>query len=455
MADIGALSTLGLGSNGALSYDIIDKLKAVDQDAIIKPLDKKIENSQNRELVFQDIVTMLNNMEASLFELAGPILYDARSVDVTGSDISATVLDGAAVQEVDIQVKQLAKTDIKQTKGFATTDTVVTNTDTDMTITINGVDTTFTVTAGTTLTELKDQINSAMGGQVNVTLLNTGAATDPYRLILKTTETGANQAMSFSFSNNNDFLDLTATSASLQDAQDAIINVDGVDITRSSNTISDAISGVTLTLNSVSTSTNHLSITQDNEGIADKVQAFVDQYNELTTKLSNVTKYDPETKETGVFQGDSTIEGIKRKLTTIVSEIAPNGKILANFGIEVDKDGVMSFNRSTFINALGTDTETIKATFAGDTTAPGIFADLKNYLADATKFGGTLSKYDQYLKDTIQSLEDQKTKALERINNKYTIMAKQFMAYDSIIAKMNASFNSLSMIINAQIYNKK
>jgi len=446
MADMGALSTLGLGS-GVLNYDIIDKLKAVDQDAIIAPLDKKIEDGQNKELVFQDIVNML-------FELAGPVLYGARSIDVTGSDVSATVLDGAAVQEVDVQVKQLAKADIKQTKGFASTDTVVTDTDTDMTITIDGVDTTFTVTAGTTLTELKDQISNAMGGQVNVSLLNTGDSTDPYRLILKTTETGANQAMSFSFSNSNDFLDLTAASASLQDAQDAIINVDGVDITRSSNTINDAISGVTLTLNSVSTSTNHLSITQDNEGIADKVQAFVDQYNELTTKLSNITKYDPETKETGVFQGDSTIEDIKRKLTTIISEIAPNGEILANFGIDVDKDGVMSFDRYKFINTLETDTEKIKATFAGDPTAPGIFADLKSYLEDATKFGGTLSKYDEYLKDNIKNLEDQKTKALDRIDSKYEIMAKQFMAYDAMIAKMNASFNTLSMMIDVQIAQK-
>ena len=447
---LGSLSYIGLGSGGALSYDIIDKLKEVDQKAIVDPIEKRIEQEQNKELVFQDIMSKLRTLQDSLFEIAGPKLYQARKIDVSGNDIEATVLDGAPVQNLDVVVKQMATSDIKQTKGFASEDTVVTSTDTDMTITIDGVDTTFTVTAGTTLKELKNQIATETKGTLNVTLLNTGSGSDPYRLILKTVETGAKQAMSFSFSGGNDFLGLTDASASLQDAQDAIVNIDGVDVTRSKNTISDAIPGVTLTLKQVSTDVNRISVTQDNETIADKVQTFVDQYNDIMTKLANVTKYDPDTKEAGVFQGDSTISALKRNLSTIVAEIAPNGKALNQFGIEVDRYGTMSFDRAKFITALENDPELIQNTFAGTTTEPGVLAHLKNYLDDATSYGGLLSKYNDFLKNNVSQLEEQKDKAIERLDAKYEIMAKQFMAYDAMIAKMNASFNTLATMIEAQ-----
>ena len=446
---LGSTSFIGLGSGGALSYDIIDKLREVDEKAIIAPLEKKIENGQNREQVFQDIMSKLRSLQDSLFDIAGPTLYKSRKIDVTGDDISATVLDGAPVQDLNVIVKQLATADIKQTKGFASEDAVVTDTDTDMTITIDGADTTFTVTAGTTLKELKNQILSEMDGKVNVTLLNTGSGTDPYRLILKSADTGTDQAMSFSFS-GNDFLDLTTAEATLQDAQDAIVNIDGIDVTRSHNTITDAIPGVTLTLNQVSTSTNRISVSQDNDAVADKVQAFVEQYNEIMTKLGNVTKYDPDTEETGVFQGDSTIGSLKRQISMIVMEIAPNGKALNEFGIDVDRYGEMSFDRTTFIDALQNDPDLIQETFAGTTDEPGVLAHLKNYLDDSTKYGGLLRKYDEYLKNNVSKLEEQKEKAIERLDNKYEIMAKQFMAYDAIIAKMNASFNTLATMIDAQ-----
>ncbi|WP_201352344.1 flagellar filament capping protein FliD [Hydrogenimonas urashimensis] len=447
---LGTTSFIGLGSGGALSYDIIDKLREVDEKAIIEPLDKKIESGQNKEQVFQDILSKLHDLQNTLFDIAGPTLYGSRKIDITGSDIEATVTDGAPVQDVNIMVKQLATADIKQTKGFASEDSVVTDTDTDMTISIDGEDTTFTVSAGTTLKELKAQIAGEMDGKLTVTLLNTGAGDTPYELILKTRETGSANAMAFSFGGGNDFLDLTSSNASLQDAQDAIVNIDGVDVTRSGNSITDAISGVTFTLNQVSTATNRISVTQDNDAVADKVQDFVDKYNEIMTNLKNVTKYDADSEEAGVFQGDSTVGALKRQISTIVMEIAPNGKALNEFGIDVDRYGKMSFDRSTFIDALQKDPDTIQETFAGTTDDAGVMAHLKNYLDDVTKYGGLLSKYDEFLKNGISELEERKEKAIERLDNKYEIMAKQFMAYDAMIAKMNASFNNLATMIEAQ-----
>ncbi len=456
MADFGALSSLGLGSSGALNYDIIDKLRQVDEDAQIKPIDSQIEDVKNRQVELDKITTMTASLKSTLFDLSDPVLFAKRTVDVSGSDVEVSVEDGTKAQDIDITVKNLAKADIKQTKGFVSDTSVVTNVDTDMTINMNGQAVTFTVTAGTTLKGLKDLINEKMGGSVEATILNTGG-TDPYRLILKSSETGAAQAMSFSFDDgdaattNDDFLDLTLPAASVQDARDALFTYNGIDIVRSSNTIDDLVVGMTLTLKNESTTPNRISIKQDNEGIADRVEEFVTQYNDLMSNLAEVTKYDAENKSAGIFQGESTIVSLKLNLSQMALGTAPNGKGLADYGIEVTRDGVMSFDRSKLISALESDTQTVSDTFAGDESNPGIFASLKTYLSDAaTNSDSLLSNLDTSLKEREKSLEDRRARTLASIDTKYEVMAKKFAAYDALIGKLNASFQSLQSMIDAQ-----
>ncbi|MCF6200747.1 MAG: flagellar filament capping protein FliD [Hydrogenimonas sp.] len=456
MADYGSLSTLGLGSSGALNYDIIDKLRQVDEDAQIKPLDSQLEDMQNKQTELAKITTMTASLKSSLFELSDSVLFAKRSVEVTGSDIEAFVEDGTKAQQIDISVKSLAREDIKQTKGFAADTSVVTTVDTDMAIDIGGESTTFTVAAGTTLAELKDLINEQMGGSVEATILNTGG-TDPYRLVLKSTQTGADQAMSFSFDDgdpntaNDDFLDLTLASANVQDAADALFTYNGIDITRSSNTIDDLVVGMTLTLKGESGAANRIDITQDNEAIADKVEEFVNQYNELMSELSAVTKYDPESKTAGIFQGDSTIVSLKLTISQLSMGLAPNGHGLADFGIEVNRDGVMSLDRDRLISSIENDQELVSNTFAGTDSEPGIFASLKDYLSTAaTDSDSMLSGLDESLREREKALELRRERTLASLDNKYEIMAQKFAAYDAMIGKLNASFQSLQSMIDAQ-----
>ncbi len=457
MANLGALSSLGLGSSGALSYDIIDKLRKVDEDAQIKPLDRQIEDVQKREAELGKIITMTASMKSALFELSDTVLFAKRTVDVDGSDVEVSVEDGTKAQDMDIVVKNLARSDIKQSKGFASESASVTTVDTDMTINIDGQATTFTVSAGTTLKELKELINAKMGGKVDATLLNTGG-TDPYRLILKTSQTGADQVMSFSFDDgdaataNDDFLDLTIPEASVQDARDALFTFNGIDIVRSSNSVDDLVTGMTLTLKNESTAHNLVSIKQDNESIADQVQGFVDQYNDLMSEVGSVTKYDAENKRAGIFQGDSTIVSLKLSLSRIALGTAPNGKGLADFGIDVTRDGVMSFDSGKLIAALQNDTDTVSEAFAGDENRPGIFASLKDYLSDAaTSRDSLLSNLDTSLKERQKALQERRERSLNSIETKYEVMAKRFASYDALIGKLNSSFQSLQSMIDAQV----
>ena len=455
MAEFGALSSLGLGSS-VLNYDIIDKLRKVDEDAQIKPLDYKIDSMKKREETLAKITTMTASLKSTLFNLSDPVLFAKRTVDVQGEDIEVTAEDGTEAQDFDIVVKELALSDIKQTKGFASDSAVVTTVDTEMTITLGTQSTTFSIPANTTLKELKELIDEKMGGKVDTTLLNTGGE-NPYRLILKTTETGAEQVMSFSFDDgdsgtaNDDFLDLTAAEANVQDARDALFTFNGIDIVRSSNTVDDLVVGMTLTLKNESENVNRVSIEQDNEGIAEEIQGFVDQYNELMGTLDAVTKYDAENKTAGIFQGDSTIVSLKLSVARIALGTAPNGKGLADFGLDVTRDGIMSFDSGKLTAALQNDSETVMETFAGTEEQPGVFLQLKEYLNDAaTSRNSLLKNLDTQLKEREKSLEERRERTLNSIEAKYQIMAKKFAAYDEMISQFNAAFQSLQSMIDAQ-----
>ncbi|WP_353661720.1 flagellar filament capping protein FliD [Hydrogenimonas sp. SS33] len=461
MANFGALSSLGLGSSGALSYDIIDKLRKVDEENQIKPIDSQIADMKKREEELAKITTMAATLKSSLFELSDSVLFAKRTVDVTGSDVAVEVEDGAAAQEIDVTVKNLAKAAIDQTKGFASKESVVTTVDTDMTIDIDGGSTTFTVAAGTTLSQLKEQIAEEMKGKVDVTLLNTGGD-EPWRLVLKSSETGADQAMSFSFDDHDantagdDFLALTAPEASVQSAADALFTFNGVDITRPSNTVGDLVVGVTFTLKNEGTSPNHISIKRDDEAITAKVQDFVDRYNTLMGELTAATKYDPETKKAGILQGESEVVSLKLSVARLALGTAPDGKGLADYGIDVTREGVMSFDSSKLQSALKNDVDEVSQTFAGTEEKPGVFLQLKNYLSDAaTDRDSLLSNLDDRLKAREKSLEKRKERAQQTIETRYDVMAKRFAAYDALIGKLNASFQSLQSMIDAQANAKK
>jgi len=453
MADLGALSSLGIGS-GTLTYDIIDKLKSADMASMITPIDNKISKIKEQESALTTISTLTATLKTTVVDLADSAFFEKRKVTVSGSDVTVKANDGVAVQDINLKITQLAQTDIKQSKGFATETSSVVDKDTTMTIAINGNTYDINVKAGTTLEELRDQINESTGGSVVASILNTGGDT-PYSLILKSSETGANQAITVTYdadgdsNTNDDFLNFT----NAQDAKDAIFNFNGIDITRSTNTIDDLIIGVTFELTGASGADNRVSIQRDVEGIADMVSEFVSSYNSWNSNLTEVTKFDPDGGASGVFQGDSTIRRLLSDVKYALFNSEVDGKGAGTYGITVNKDGILSFDRTVFINELNNDPEKAVKVFTSE--FGGVFSSLNNTLKNATdSTTGYLGIYEEQLKTEEDHLSDERERSLEMLNKRYEIMAMQFAAYDEMINSMNTSYQSLKMAIDTQLASK-
>ena len=447
MANLGALSSLGIAS-GTLTYDIIDKLKNADKAAMITPIDNKISEVKQKESSLTTLTTLTATLKTAVIDLSDSAFFEKRKVNVSGSDVSVKANDGVAVQDINMTINQLAQTDINQSEGFASETSSVVDTDTTMTIDIDGNTYSIDVQAGTTLEELRDQINNTTEGEVVASILNTGN-TDPYSLILKSSATGANQAINVSY-DDDDFLSLT----NVQPAQDANFNFNGVDITRSTNTIEDLVVGVTFELTAASGSENRISIQQDVEGIADMVSEFVSAYNSWNSNITEVTKFDPEGGSTGVFQGDSTVRRLLSDVKYALFNSQVDGKGAGTYGITVNKDGILSFDRTTFIDELNSDPAKVKEVFTSDTG--GVFSSLNDVLKNATDSStGYLGIYEEQLKTEESHLSDERERSLEILNKRYEIMALQFAAYDEMINSMNNAYQSLQMAIDSQLASKK
>jgi len=214
--------------------------------------------------------------------------------------------------------------------------------------------------------------------------------------------------------------------------QDAIIWVDNVQITKSTNTITDAISGITLSLTEESATATTLTVAGDTSKLKTGIETFVTEYNKVSALLTDLLAYDVSTGEAGALQGESTVRG------------GLSVSSLSDLGVETKKDGTLSIDSTTLDDMLADATNDFSDFFVGSTAAPGMAASLDDTLDAMLNSGGLLSAKTDGLNQTISEYDDRKA-ALEvrmaAIENRYRT---QFTNLDALIASMNSTSQYLT-----------
>lgn len=418
-------SQLGVGSGNILSWDTIDKLKEADTKAMVKPLETKIQDNLTKQKDLTAITTLLSTFKGSVSNLTGDNTYLKRDANATGSNsVSVSVSAGVAEQNMNLSVQQLASQDSFQSKTFGSRTESVFDTDVSFGISIGGKDYVINADSTTTLEQLAEKINEATEGKVQAKILNVGGD-EPFRMIIQSAQTGeANKidfysitggnsgnashtstdstlnALGFYFdkasntngdkdSHGNTIMRLTLkqpdklsedekknAGSQISTAQDAKFQYNGIDITRSSNTIDDLILGVNLTLNKVDKDgeTTNVNITQSTEGIMEDIKAMVESYNSLMNNINEATKYDSETGLAGTFQGVREITSITTELNKIINGVSKDGKSLADFGITLTKDGLLTLDSSILNDMINTKFDEFKNFFSSETKFTNVTA---------------------------------------------------------------------------------
>ncbi|ACZ12170.1 flagellar filament capping protein FliD [Sulfurospirillum deleyianum] len=360
-----SLSSLGLGSDGVLSYDVIDQLKEVDKTAQITPIDTKITSNSTKQTDLSTLTSLASTLKASTSALSDEISYLQRTTTVSNDAISVSVDGGTNIQDFKINVSQLAQQDIYQSNAYAATTSTFASAEDTISIEFDGTTYDFSVSSATTLSDLTDMINDKMDGKVTASLLNVGGS-NPYKLVLKSDEMGADNAITIQAGTAADALGLT----NIQQAKDAQFTYNGVSITRSSNTIDDLMVGVTLTLNEAqeSTESTQVSITQDWSDVKEQLNNLVSAYNNLMSNLTSATSYDSSTETAGVFQGVTQLTTLSASLRKDLLALDEEGRSLMDYGISLNSSGSLEFDEDTFNEKVTSNPEDIQDYFSGSTS---------------------------------------------------------------------------------------
>lgn len=385
-----------------LKQQTIDTLKQYDEESQIKPLTTRIATNALQQQDLTAITTLISQFKTSYADIASETSFLKRKTSIAGSNsVSANIEDGVAEQTIRMSVMQLAQSDSYQTKGFSSrSDVVFEKLDKDTTFSLQVGDKSYDITVNnkTTLDELSQKITDATDGKISVKILNVGG-TNPYSMVFQTKDTGKDNAIKFKMAGNENenslFKDLgfkttnpdadgvftleAGTDANagkkLANAQDAEFTFNGVNMTRSKNTIDDIITGATFTLNNVDDKTTSgeykdtvISISKDTASLVKTMQSMVQAYNTLKTNLDTATSYDSESKAAGSLNGLSEITSIKRQINSIITNTDKNGKSLMDFGFSFTDKGVLSLDTKALESAISDDYENFKKFFSSNTT---------------------------------------------------------------------------------------
>lgn len=386
------LASPGLGS-GLDVNAIVEKLMSVER----KPLDqisKQETTTQSRISAFGSIKSALAAFRAAADTLADPAAFRSYSAQVSDlSVLSATASAGATAGRYAVEVTSLAQQHKLASTGFAaTTDAVGTGTITFEFGTTSGSAftpdgsvgaRTVTIAAGQdSLAGVRDAINAAKIG-VSATIVDDGGATGK-RLVLTSDTPGAARSLRVTVADDDaNATDAAGLSRLAYDpagsagagrnleqklaAQNAALTIDGIAVSSSSNVVTGAIAGVTLTLaktNAGAPAT--VTLAANTPAVSAAVAGFVKAYNDAQSVIDALTKFDPATRKASTLTGDATARTLQtqlRGLLTAAASVVP-GRSLADAGVSFQRDGKLAFDSSRLASTLASDPSAVERLFA-------------------------------------------------------------------------------------------
>ena len=442
----GSITSLGIGS-GIDIESIVNQLVAVERRPIqlLQTRQTEIDIQISALGAVRDTVS---NFQAGISDLN--LSSGFRAFSVTSSDdavVTASVGEGSVPISSDVEVLTLAQKSKLASSAFVNGDSVVGNGELNISV---GVDS-FSININdnnNTLIGIRDAINdNADNAGVSASIIK---ADDGSHLILTSEESGTLSAINVTVTGDGDGNDTDAAGLSnlvfvaggtqnLQEidiAQDATLRVDGFDVTRSSNEISDVIEGVTLSLKDVGTAA--LSVSEDRSIGRSGIEAAVTAYNDLIISLN--------TQRESTLQGDSLLLAIETRVrqvfTNRVNVEGSNYQYLFEVGLTFDRDGVLSLDAEKYDAAIEEDFNGVVQLFTNPDS--GFAQAIDSILSSYVQTGGLIQARTDGLNDSRSQIDGN----IERIEDRVALterrLRRQYGALDGLVGQLNATSNFLT-----------
>lgn len=446
------LTAAGLGT-GLDIAGIVDQLVAAERAPAGNRLNLQ-ESRANAELsAIGSLKSALASFQDSLEVLSILDNFQKRKVTVGNEEFFTAEVDSRAVPGFfDVEVENLASVAKLRSEAFADRTTPVGYG--TLSITVGGNTSLIEIdAAANTVADISVAINDdPTNPGVRATIVN---AADGAYLVVTSKETGADQQITIGQSGGDGGLaaltfDPAAPSNPMVEeevAADATVIIDGIKVTSGSNSVVDAIEGVTLNLLNEDPG-NAIPVDVEFDELAAKtaVNEFVSAYNALVATLGDVTKFDAESGVGAPLLGDPLVRGLKgslrRELNGVVDDIVGTFSTLADIGIQTEPDGTLILDSDKLSAALTNDFDGVGQLFAKENT--GIAVKVNELIDDVLGSNGTFDSREKTLNDRLERIRDQREQLDVRMESVRARLTDQFNAMDRLVASLNQTSSFLT-----------
>jgi len=375
----------------------------------------------------------------------------ASSSDASVLSVSAS--SAASAGNLDIVVDSLASAQTVQSTSFtASTAAIGTGT---LTISAGGK-TTSIVVDGTnnTLSGLRDTINDA-DGNVTATIVNVGAATADYRLILRSKNTGIANAVTVAGTLTGAADPFAGGGQIVQTAADAVFSVNGLTVRRSSNKVSDVVAGLSISLVGegdrdgiveITDRAAQIAVSADSSSVISSVKNVVESFNAVSKIVNDQFTLDPNTNRQGSTSGDASLRGVIARLRAELSRPGGFGvgyKYLSDVGISFQKDGSLALDEAKFSEALADDPTAVGRLFLA--TEGGIGKRIPDAVDDfVSQVDGALTFRQKGIAQSLKRIDEKVVREEERIAAMQDRLTRQFSALEQIVSSLKSQGDFLA-----------
>lgn len=440
----------GIGS-GLDVAGLVQQLVTAEAEPIERRLGLQEVRAQAKLSAFGSLKSALSDFRDTLDTLRNLDSFLSKTVSSGNEEVlQSTATGDASPASYDIEVVRLATAQKLTSGAFASADSTV-GTGTLLIATSTGGFGVEISSENNTLAGIRDAINSASDNPgIAATIVNADSGS---YLVLSSGKTGAANAMAVTQTGGDGGLsvleyDVVGGQTSLTEtvaAQDALVRIDGLDVQSDSNSIGDAVQGVTLNLISEDPGQTYaLRVDNDETAAREAVTAFVDAYNELVGTFDSATSFSAETQQSGPLLGDSTVrsirDAVRREMSTPTQE-ASIFATLSDVGIEIQIDGRLSINEEKLSDSLSQEFARFGQLFAAnDGFAVRLYDRVDEYLAS----DGLLESRTDGLDVQIEDIGRQREASTERLLALESRLLRQFNALDSLIGELTNTSNFLA-----------
>ena len=456
MASSGTISSSGIGSGLNVSQIVTALMDS--EKGPLNSINKSISTDNAQISAYGSISSQISSFQSVISGLITPSTIKATTASSSSTGVltvsnNGTALAGeykitnvtlASPQVITSNIDTSAYTSINSSIGSTGSITILGNTITPTTFTVAGI---------------VEAINNANISGVSATMTNLGTSAAPdYQIRITNT---SNTPATVDLSVGNDFSGLAFAST---DAVAGSLTINGTTVSRSSNTISDLIPG--LTINLVGTGNSTITVAQDNSALSSKISAFVTAFNALDKSLKDISSYDATAKKGAALYGDSAINSLRREIRSIITgtlgvNATTSYNRLSQVGVSFKTDGTLSLDSTALNTAISANFNKVAKLFSGTGVSTdslglhGFAYQLNTVLTTATGIDGSITNRKSSLQSDVRRLQARAEQEQLRLADLQQMYQKQYTALDRTVSSLNSMASYLTNQFDAMSNTQK